>query len=100
MTTAPGQDETMVKRGSADLLVEIKSGAIDSASNLPDLLRKCVALGGATGSARLREWATQELKGYGADNTLPPYRLASSLLYLDRSTVGGRNYRAAGARSR
>jgi hypothetical protein len=80
----------MVKRGSADLLVEIERGAIDSASNLPDLLRKCVALGGATGSARLREWATQELKGYGAADTLPPYRLASSLLYLDGSTVGGR----------
>jgi hypothetical protein len=77
----------VVKTRSTDLLAEIEAGALDSGSDLPDLLRKCVSLGGATGSARLREWASLELKGYGPTDELPPYRLTSSLLYLDGSTM-------------
>jgi len=65
-------------------------GAHDPSSDLPTLLRKCISLGGVTGSARLREWATKELKGYGADDTLPPYRATKSLLYMDAAIPGGR----------
>jgi AbiTii len=80
----------VAKTSAPDLLSEIEAGALDSDSDLPDLLRKCVSLGGVTGSARLREWATKELKGYGSDATLPSYRLTGSLLYLDGAMIGGR----------
>jgi hypothetical protein len=73
--------------GSGNLLGELQEGALDSTADLPGLLRKCVALGGETGSARLREWATKELKGYGGDDHLPPYRLTRSFLYLDGATM-------------
>ena len=41
-------------------------------------------------SASLREWATKELKGYGADDALPSYRMTRSLLFLDAAIPGGR----------
>jgi hypothetical protein len=80
----------MAKSKPGDLLSEIETGALDSSSDLPDLLRKCISLGGVTGSARLREWATLELKGYGPQDELPSYRLTSSLLYLDGATMNAR----------
>lgn len=72
------------------LLGEIRTGALDSRTDLTDLLRKCVALGGEAGSARLREWASRELKGYEGGAEVPPYRMVSSLLYLDGATLRGR----------
>jgi hypothetical protein len=72
-----------------DLLTEIEQGALDSSTELPDLLRKCVALGGATGSADLRAWATKELKGYDANDEFPPYRTTHALLFLDAGVRGG-----------
>jgi len=74
---------------SAQLLDEIHNGALDSGTNLPDLLRKCIALGGETGSERLRDWAQQELMGYGPGTEVPSYRKTASLLYLDGSRIGG-----------
>ncbi len=73
-----------------DLVTEIEKGALDSSTNLADVLRKCVALGGATGSAELRSWATRELKGYGADDEFPAYRITHALLFLDAGVRGGR----------
>lgn len=79
----------MARKTSAQLLDEIHNGALDSTTNLPDLLRKCIALGGETGSERLRDWAQQELMGYGAGTEVPAYRKTASLLYLDGSTMRG-----------
>lgn len=80
----------MTRSGSTNLLAEIEAGSLDSSADLPGLLRKCVALGGATGSARLREWATRELKGYGPEDELPPYRVARALLFGDGVAHGNR----------
>lgn len=80
----------MTKRRPIDLLAEIEAGVFDPSSDLPDLLRRCVALGGATGSVRLREWATRELKGYGPSDELPPYRVARGLLFGDGIAHGTR----------
>lgn len=66
-----------------DLLTEIESGALDSSSDLPALLRKCIALGGVTGSERLRDWAALELKGYKSKDDLPKYREVHAPLLLD-----------------
>lgn len=70
-------------RGSGDLLSEIEAAALDPSSDLPALLRKCITLGSATGSERLREWAVRELKGYEADDALPAYRAVVAPLLLD-----------------
>jgi hypothetical protein len=79
----------VAKSTSAQLLDDIHNGALDSRTNLPDLLRKCIALGGETGSERLRDWVQQELMGYGPGTEVPSYRKTASLLYLDGSRIGG-----------
>lgn len=76
-------------RRKPDLLQEIEADALDSNSDLASVLRKCVALGGATGSESLRAWATRELKGYSADDVLPAYRKVEAPLLLD-AVLGGR----------
>jgi hypothetical protein len=80
----------MSKIDRSGLLWDIEAGAHNPDSDLPTLLRKCISLGGATGSARLREWATHELKGYGLEDSLPSYRVTRSLLFLDAALPGGR----------
>ncbi len=71
----------MVRRGG--LLNDIESGALDPESDLPTLLRKCISLGGVTGSEGLRTWATLELKGYEGEDLLPVYRKVTAPLVLD-----------------
>jgi hypothetical protein len=63
----------VARKTYTQLLDEIHDGALDSRTNLPDLLRKCIALGGETGSERLRDWARQELMGYGPGTEVPEY---------------------------
>src|SRR5688572_22274529 len=72
-----------VSRRSVDLLSEIETAALDPTSDLPAVLRKCIALGGAVGSERLRGWAARELKGYRSDEELPHYRQIVAPLLLD-----------------
>jgi hypothetical protein len=73
----------MARRKASDLLTEIHDGALDSSVPLPDLLRKCITLGGETGSERLRAWATDELKGYSSGDQVPEYRKVPAMLSLD-----------------
>ena len=73
-----------------DLLAQIERGAHDSGSELAALLRRCISLGGATGSDSLREWASRELLGYGNDEDVPDYRTAAAPLVLDAHVPGGR----------
>jgi AbiTii len=70
-------------RRSGDLLGEIEAAAHDPDSDLATVLRKCITLGGVTGSERLREWAARELKGYKGDDTLPDYRQVVAPLVMD-----------------
>jgi hypothetical protein len=60
------------------LLDAIEEGALDPKSDLPALLRKCIALGGRSGSSELRAWARQELNGYGEDDAVPKYRVLTA----------------------
>ncbi len=80
----------MPSKSPDSLLDELQAGALDSSVGLPGLLRKCVALGGMTGSRRLREWATLELKGYGPGDELPPYRKTRGILFGDGVANGVR----------
>ena len=52
-------------------------------------LRKCVALGGQAGSSELRDWATQELRGYPPDAELPEFRTVPAPIYIDGAIPGG-----------
>ena len=51
------------------------------------MLRKVIALGGQAGSAELRDWATRELRGYGADDEIPEYRKVGAPLQIDGSNI-------------
>jgi hypothetical protein len=77
-------------RRRRDLLSEIEEGAFDPKTDLPTLLRKCLALGGEAGSESLRTWATRELKGYDNPDDLPAYRRAAAPLVLDALVPGGK----------
>lgn len=69
---------------SRSLLDQIESGALSRSSDLADVLRKCIALGGQAGSAELRDWARRELEGYrGVDDDLPDYRRVAAPLLVD-----------------
>jgi len=68
------------------LLEQIERAALDDAADLPSALRKCVALGGQSGSEELRAWATRELKGYSDSDELPAYRTVGAPIALDGAT--------------
>lgn len=65
------------------LLRDIQNGALDSSTSVSELLRKCVALGGASGSRRLVDWASTELSGYDGKGDLPAYRTVRAPLQID-----------------
>lgn len=68
------------------LLDQIEQLALDDASDITGALRKCVALGGQSGSEELRAWATRELKGYADSDELPQYRTVAAPIALDGAT--------------
>ncbi|MCZ2110076.1 MAG: hypothetical protein LC118_11010 [Dehalococcoidia bacterium] len=78
---------------SQNLLHQIEADALDSKADVLAALRKCVALGGQSGSEALREWATRELKGYHGVSELPEYRVVQGVLALDG--ISG-NYKVTG----
>lgn len=52
-----------------------------------DILRKLIVLGGRAESSELRNWASQELRGYADDSSLPEYRKVQAIIQMD-SLVG------------
>jgi hypothetical protein len=72
----------VIKRAD-HLLNEIEAGALDSQTPIGDLLRKVITLGGEAESTELRDWAARELRGFGPDDDLPPYRRTDAPLYVD-----------------
>ena len=67
------------------LIEQIERDALDDQVPVATALRKCIVLGGKSGSEKLRDWATRELKGYGGvhDDDLPPYRVVAAPLMVD-----------------
>lgn len=68
------------------LLEQIEQAALDDTADITGALRKCVALGGQSGSEELRTWATRELKGYNGSDQLPEYRTVGAPIALDGAT--------------
>src|SRR3954463_14781594 len=81
------QSKTMtmrpVTKHEQTLLSQIEHEAMDGSASLSDALRKCVVLGGKSGSEQLRDWATHELKGYYGEDELPSYRIVAAPLLVD-----------------
>jgi hypothetical protein len=67
------------------LLAEIERDLLDGRP-LADLLRKCIMLGGRSGSQALRDWASQELRGYDGTAELPSYRKVAAPILIDATT--------------
>lgn len=64
-------------RREDSLIAEIERDALNERVAVATALRKCIVLGGKSGSEALRDWASRELKGYGP--TTSCRRTASSL---------------------
>lgn len=76
----------VVYRRPPTLLTEIERELLDG-KPIADVLRKLIVLGGRAGSSELREWASQELRGYSGSDTLPDYRQVPALIRLDGVTA-------------
>jgi hypothetical protein len=73
----------LVARRENDPIAQIEQDALDDTVPVATALRKCIVLGGKSGSEPLRDWATRELQGYGGDDELPDYRSIRAPLMVD-----------------
>jgi len=71
------------------LLEQIIESAIDTATPLSVLLRKCLLLAHELRNERLKAWANQELNGYPGDGELPDYRIIGAGAKGNFSGYGG-----------
>jgi hypothetical protein len=74
-------------RRDSDLIADIEQDALDEGASIAGALRKCVVLGGKSGSTKLRDWATRELKGYYGEDDLPSYRVVPAQIQIDGATI-------------
>jgi hypothetical protein len=72
-----------VARRDRNLVAQIERDALDGSVPLASALRRCVVLGGKSGSEELRDWATRELQGYHGEDNLPAYRIVAAPLRVD-----------------
>lgn len=82
-----------MSRGRDSLVSRIENDALDEGVTVASALRKCLVLGGESGSRQLRDWATRELQGYAGVDDLPPYRVIMAPLMVDG--IAG-NYQVTG----
>lgn len=71
------------------LLRQIQSDAIDSATSISDILRKCKLLAAHLGNDEFNAWVEYELNGYRCKDDLPEYRVLNVQSYGDFSGYGG-----------
>ena len=75
------------------LLAQIEADVADHMVPLSSLLQKCIVLGRQAGSAKMRDWARQELHGYGGADTVPDYRHVPAALMAMVTNRAGYNSR-------
>jgi hypothetical protein len=61
------------------LLRKIQDAAVDSKTNIGDVLRQCAVLAARLGNERFKKWVDEELNGYEPGAELPPYRVLKGL---------------------
>jgi len=57
------------------LLAKIRDAAIDSKTDITDVLRQCAVLAARLKHEGFKKWVDQELNGYPPETPLPPYRI-------------------------
>ncbi len=83
------ENELVIGAKEKSLLEQIEQDALDDGVPVSTVLRKCIALGGKSGSVELRDWATRELKGYSIDDDLPEYRVVPAPILIDAFVGNG-----------
>jgi hypothetical protein len=78
---------------SDSLVDQIERDVLDESVSVAAALRKCVALGGRSGSEALRDWAIRELEGYHGVEEVPDYRIVAAPINVDG--IAG-NYKVTG----
>lgn len=73
-----------------DLLADLEDDITDETKGLAAVLRKCLRFARRAGAPQLGAWAILELKGYGPQDPLPPYRVLSVSPQYDAWTPRGR----------
>lgn len=63
------------------LIRSIQAEAIEAATSVSSLLRKCKLLAARLDHAQLAQWVEQELNGYPDDADLPAYRVTCAYSY-------------------
>jgi AbiTii-like protein len=61
------------------LLRRIQDAAVDSRTNIADVLRQCAVLAARLGHEPFKKWVDEELNGYEPEAELPPYRILTGL---------------------
>ncbi len=61
------------------LLRKIQDAAVDSRSNIGDVLRQCAVLAARLGNEGFKKWVDEELNGYPLDAEPPTYRVLKGL---------------------
>lgn len=84
----------MTNRRGSGLLAQIEAGVVDHKVPLSSLLQSCIVLGGQAGSEKMRDWARQELNGYGGVDDVPDYRRVPAALMAVITNRAGYNGRA------
>jgi hypothetical protein len=72
-----------------DLLADLEDDITDESKDLGGVLLKCLRFARRAGAPQLREWALRELKGYGREDQLPPYRVLSAPVLYNSMTPRG-----------
>jgi hypothetical protein len=70
------------------ILAQIEAGVLDDSMPMSSLLQKCIMLGGQAGSEKMRDWARQELNGYGT-TSIPDYRRIPTGLVAKITNLAG-----------
>src|ERR1700761_3727971 len=71
------------------LLDDIIELASDDKRKLSVVLRKCLILAQKLKNERLKVWANQELNGYSSGDSVPEYRILSTIALGDFAGFGG-----------
>lgn len=68
---------------SNSFVVDLQKKAIDTNFDIVELVRTAYLISGKLGLSDFNNWLEKELKGYGASDKLPNYRILNGRLYSD-----------------
>jgi hypothetical protein len=72
-------------RNNKSLMAELENDVLTE-QPIAKTLRKLILFGAQAGSPELREWASNELRGYQLDSDVPDYRKVAAVIQMDGAT--------------